>query len=818
MAFGKRHSANPEGRNLSRRRLAESGKKFYNRIMRNTFFVLFFSSFLAAASLFLFVSGAAAEGEDPCAGYVPPPAPSCPPWTEYTCGSACDGQILTRQQIGVAVCVSQGPCGCGGYACRYTPTPWGPTGITGHPWQACAPQGVLRSLPTFSCSGACLKTPENPRYYDNPEYSNQPDKSRDSNNIPLPVKLDWDDIEGWGQEDGPQSYAMTIDNTKDGQFSKVLQISEYNPRQENGACFLNSNTDVKWNVSGCCSADGQNCGPSSDWSFTTNLAPEPISPDDPDWAGPRKATTTTPIPVTLEWCGVKEAESYRFRTYIIEAGKKVCHPNLITTEGSKEICEPWLVKKMRRGEELGKKLFSDFPDEDLFFFTKNTTYSWDILTCTDDNGLECGDYSQRWTFTTGEKELASTFLISPPDDPSGQKPVGLPVILDWRKDAGINSWKYKINSGQEEFASVSQSRLFDYPELSLNTLYKWQVLSCWDFEGKDCRDPWSDIYTFKTTGQAPKLIFPASSATDIPIPVEFDWEDVSGAKSYIISVQGDGLNIEKMVTESNFSADFPALPIRQETDYSWEVKTCAREDGKVCGSYSGSQNFKTFRLAAPARPSYPQDKGFLFTDERFLSWEKVVGAKAYQYEAKLLSLAPNEESKNCSASPLATTLANSGYIELGCLGQYQWQVRSCLDENCQEISNWSNPWIFNLSEGGVGQGGLVPCDTRTNNPNTPWNEREPCQIKHIFLLIKIIVDFILLRVAPVVFVLMIMATGAIFYTSLGKVTTMAQVISLWKAVGVGIAIIFFAWLIVNAALRLAGYNIGIFGNWYQLSQ
>lgn len=792
--------------------------------MRTKFLLLLPAIFLA----FLFLSSqASAEG---CGDT---PMGFSYSYTQYRCSSLC-GADIERKTCSVNVYfvpyMSDPKNLCPSYRMERNETcsPWTRTASC-ETWQACGPSPVTTfsfdeeepELPQCSCgTGACLSTPKNPRYYNDPTHSDQPDKDVGNKGVLLPVKLDWDDVPEWkAAPDGPQSYVMTIQNTKNGPFSsKALPGSESNPRLENGACFLNSSTTIGWGAKACCSADGQNCGPSSDWVFTTNLAPEPISPDDPDWAGPQKATSTTPIPTTLQWCGVKEAESYRFRTYIIEGGKKVCHPNLITTEGSKEICEPWLVKKMRRGEELGKKLFSDFPDEDLFFFTKNTTYSWDILTCTDDNGLECGDYSQQWTFATGEKELASTFLISPPDDPSGQKPVGLPVILDWRKDAGINSWKYKINSGQEEFASVSQSRLFDYPELSLNTLYKWQVLSCWDFEGKDCRDPWSDIYTFKTTGQAPKLIFPASSATDIPIPVEFDWEDVSGAKSYIISVQGDGLNIEKMVTESNFSADFPALPIRQETDYSWEVKTCAREDGKVCGSYSGSQNFKTFRLAAPARPSYPQDKGFLFTDERFLSWEKVVGAKAYQYEAKLLSLAPNEESKNCSASPLATTLANSGYIELGCLGQYQWQVRSCLDENCQEISNWSNPWIFNLSEGGVGQGGLVPCDTRTNNPNTPWNEREPCQMKHIFLLIKIIVDFILLRVAPVVFVLMIMATGAIFYTSLGKVTTMAQVISLWKAVGVGIAIIFFAWLIVNAALRLAGYNIGIFGNWYQLSQ
>ena len=46
--------------------------------------------------------------------------------------------------------------------------------------------------------------------------------------------------------------------------------------------------------------------------------------------------------------------------------------------------------------------------------------------------------------------------------------------------------------------------------------------------------------------------------------------------------------------------------------------------------------------------------------------------------------------------------------------------------------------------------------------------------------------------------------------------TMARVISLWKATGIGLGIVFFAWTIVNILLKLTGFNIGIFGNWYQI--
>ncbi|MFH1714404.1 MAG: hypothetical protein ABH831_02315, partial [Candidatus Nealsonbacteria bacterium] len=45
-----------------------------------------------------------------------------------------------------------------------------------------------------------IKAPKNPRYYDNPNYPTNPfapEGSMAPDNITLPVKLDWDDVEGW---------------------------------------------------------------------------------------------------------------------------------------------------------------------------------------------------------------------------------------------------------------------------------------------------------------------------------------------------------------------------------------------------------------------------------------------------------------------------------------------------------------------------------------------------------------------------------------------------------------------------------------------
>ena len=46
-----------------------------------------------------------------------------------------------------------------------------------------------------------------------------------------------------------------------------------------------------------------------------------------------------------------------------------------------------LRKKRTDIEQLEKTVPSDFLDEDLSFFTKDTTYLWEVATCLDDSGL-----------------------------------------------------------------------------------------------------------------------------------------------------------------------------------------------------------------------------------------------------------------------------------------------------------------------------------------------------------------------------------------------------------------------------------------------
>lgn len=742
-------------------------------------------------------------------------------WNEYSCeSSSCGGNILMRNCWEYCcswrdVCwkydSETGRClewrqVCAGY-CSQCGTPRVYTNCKN--WQTCQGGSWSRAVPSCKCTGSCLEVPKNPRYYDNPTYSDRPDKSKDPNNIFLPVKLDWDDVAYWkAYPDGPQSYVIRIENTTKDPFSKVVNNSEYTPPEDGNSCLLKSNTTHNWHVKACCNADGTNCGQESNWSFKTNQAPEPVAPYDPDWVG--SAIKVTSSPVTFDWCDVDNAKMYILRAY---------------RDGKEEYFSPLPIEKEK--EVLKSEYFDQWE-----FFTKDLTYQWKVAACSTENWDDCQKegsggplYSQIWSVKPTGKILPAE-LISPPNDPTGENAVGLPVTLIWSGANWAHSYIYEINPRipGDNFTSEAQVTL-SWDRLALDTLYSWKVKSCWEYEGRACEPEWSEEWKFKTTGAPPNLNSPESNATEVIIPVQLDWTDVSGAGSYYYEVANNpdftSLAATGTVKTSEVFVDYPNL--KMLTDYWWRVKTCADIEGKICGRWSEIRKFKTFKLGAPSNPA-PTDGGSIFSGES-ISWEKVPFAKSYPYVLKYLSKPAEEIKEGCPGLvggevATGTTVINSVSSSLlQCLGEYQWQVRACLDLEGKECGDWGGPWRFSLIQPNPpAQGGIIPCGRSYDDPNTPYNERESCQFKHFFFIFKIILDFLLWRLTPIMLVLLTLATGVIYYFSISayRLTTMALAKSIWKAAGIGLFVIFLAWTIINLLLMFFGFQVEIFGKWWQI--
>ena len=707
-------------------------------------------------------------------------------------------------------------------------------------WQLCSGSNEWsKSTRSCDCAGTCLETPENPRYYNNPDYPinpYEPEESEDSNNIFLPVKLDWDNVKawknGWKEEDDVlkecsedcfQSYLIEINNTATGNFSKALtQDSEYNPTENEGACFLKSGVTHNWNVSACCNADGTNCSSESEWDFTTNSAPEPILPADPDWKE-EEIKPGVEIPVFLDWCGVNNAKSFRVKIDYIKDDQELCHPWLVSGQS----CNSKIITTENRPppyyDPTKDILYSDFQDNEGFF-TKDTEYRWELATCINDDGTECGEFGQKWGFDTALVSLPDLQLESPPNDPNGEQAVGFPIILEWKYEPGMNSFIYDVykESPGELTGNVNLSqKAFDYPALSLNTFYKWRIKPCWDYEGLDCEDwPTDQEWVFKTTGAPPKPISPTNNAFNVPIPIKLEWEGVSGAKSYkYLAYSGGKLIINNIVKDNSVLIKYDPVSKepKQETTYSWQVATCADLEGNVCGEKIELQYFKTFKLSAPSS-LLPEDDETIFTYQmpKSFSWDS--DAKYFKFTLDYIQKA-EEETGNCPLERQEKIIDNAFYsLSLNCLGEYQWQVRACLDENCDQKGEPAPIQDFTLDQTTPpAQFGLVPCGRASDNPSTPWKETEPCQFKHLFVLLKNIIDFLLWKVTLIVLLLLVIATAIIFYFSIGAPAMIIDIRTVWRAAGKGYAIIFLSWIIINLVLNILGYQVGIFGQWWQIN-
>jgi len=712
-----------------------------------------------------------------------------PPPCECTSGSCCDGCNFRPSSY---ICDSSSEITCqtenqceGAYGNNWTVSKCNASGdcvfdSSGWNYITNCPQEKACQGGSCVCSGNCLFQPTGPF---------PPDGDA---NVKLPVTLMWNAV------NGAQSYRYKIDGVIEGVTTTPYIIIRN--------CTLHSSSTYSWQVQACCDTNGNNCGSWNDkWSFTTSLAPELLSPIN--------NAVNVSTPVTLDWCDVINAQSYFLKIY--KNGQSY-YPSLVersTTTGS-------------------------LPSEAIFgpeVLTKNTTYDWMFATClnatgtkcgvdcgNEQDGEQCGDYSPQWKFTTGELTLPLPKILSPTST-AGTPVVNFSNYLGWESlgKKGINSYRYEIKKGEElvldNFTPATTTAVyFDslWRYLEFNQVYSWKIRSCWDEEGNNCETEGNES-TFKTTGAPPTLneggTGPVDNATNVIVPTKLNWDNMPGALSYyyeISTAPNFSLLVATNTTDylkSEDSADYPKL--KTETQYWWRVKTCADAQGRSCGEPT-IITFITFELSTPSNPS-PEDNGNLLTSGKYIGWEQVLGARFYQYKVDYggaEKIPPTIFSTNSALLP----------IDKMELGNYTWYVKACLDENCQESGELAGPWKFNLIQGEC-EKSLVPCGRDCDAPGTPYNERDSCQFKHLFLLLKNILDFLLWRLGLIIIVLLAVATGVIYYFSMGAPTTMVKVKSLLKSAGIGYGIVFLAWIIINLILAVLGFKVDFFGHWWQIS-
>jgi len=631
--------------------------------------------------------------------------------------------------------------------------------------------------------------------------------------------------------------------------SSDYRSSEYNFKVDHNACWLKNNTDYNLTIQTCCNSDGTNCNSGKEVNFKTSYAPELKSPEDLDWSGPNYSAfdaweyliekedyeldvegrilempnskynpfdweedfpssysnELVKFPIILDWCDVDEVNgedkidkgAFIMKLYQIIEDEEVPYSKI--SDG--KVSLP--AKPAHAGASWVDVLTSNYYDK--IHFTENEKYSWELGSCLF-GPFDCKDYGVRFSFQTENSTLSTDFRILHRDGDI----LGIPTTLNWVMGGKINSVKYELVGVSLQEKTQDQSVTFD--NLKLNTSYTFKVIPCSDFDSLKCEPENTKSITFKTTGMAPK-VDPLSDGQYIPFKVSFKY--VPGAKSYKYSLNGT----EKVISSNFDTIYYPQA--KSDTSYTFKVKSCSDEEGLNCGEYSESIIFTTFKLGEVEKISTDANNGILYSNDRKVYWEDLEGVNYYKY-----SLLYNGE----DASKTCTNLKEKGDItgvvsdpnfsvDSLCVGTYSTSITACLDSECND-SGETNSFSFVLdskkASEGTNSGGLVPCNRQYDDPTTAWDETQQCSLSHVFLLGRLLFDFLLGRLIPAAIVILLLLDGGLYLFHMfinfdnPAMDLIQKSKQLWKAVGIGALIIFLAWTAINFFLLFLDTKMSVY--------
>lgn len=512
---------------------------------------------------------------------------------------------------------------------------------------------------------------------------------------------------------------------------------------------------------------------------------------------------------------------------------------------------------------------------DLAYFTRERTYTWKLRSCVDADTFDCyrkdnPEYSQEWKITTSHDDVDPPAAISPKDvstcgndrDCACETPVGFPINIVWSMPAGANSFVYETdidnfggerktiwntipNNGKEFDGATRKLLTLDNAAMKLDTVYRWRAQSCVGFDSglsnpADC-DAWSatDIssgYAFCTTGRPPKTssMTPGGLTTDITFPQNFIWEKVSGAKSYNVELydSNNTLVVSRTVKfgdndngQPSLQFDYPniAQPAEstQNISYTWKVQTCADEEGKRCGPNWSSQYFVINRVPKPTLKNATTEFGSL--KDMNLAWEGKT-----RYNLVTITYSGSSPQEGCSTGTVITSyrtqdgncsMANSCVdpkIKASCVGTYEYKIQPCVDPNCGdrgEGNALTGTFTVGSLKDSTSLANFTVCGQGSDNLDTAWDESVDCSFGSVFLLIKLIINFLLFKVAFLLLPVLALISGGMFYLGMNGKDTIPTVKNIWKYAGIGYAVMFMAWLVVSWLLAIIGYE-GV--TWWQV--
>ncbi|RKS53955.1 putative secreted protein (Por secretion system target), partial [Gillisia mitskevichiae] len=296
---------------------------------------------------------------------------------------------------------------------------------------------------------------------------------------------------------------------------------------------LANNTNYFWRVFAL------NAGGSSEstiWSFTT----VPAIADAPTLVSPLDAVTDVALNSSLTWNAVSEVDSYT-----LEVATDIAFANIIDTQ-------------------TDLKSANATPNN----LTNNTNYFWRVF------ALNAGGSSESviWSFTTVPAIADAPTLVSPLD---AAMDVALDASLTWNAVSEVDSYTLEIAT-DIAFANIidTQTDLTSTNatpnNLANNTNYFWRVFAL-NAGGSSESTIWS-FTTVPAIADAPTLVSPLNTATDVALDASLTWNAVSEVDSYTLEIATD-ITFNDIVETQTDLTNTSTIPnnLANNTDYFWRV-------------------------------------------------------------------------------------------------------------------------------------------------------------------------------------------------------------------------------------------------------
>lgn len=188
-------------------------------------------------------------------------------------------------------------------------------------------------------------------------------------------------------------------------------------------------------------------------------------------------------------------------------------------------------------------------------------------------------------------------LVSPTN---GSQVTETSQVLQWSSSSNANGYNYQVSTGSS-FSTIfasgnTQTLLASVSGLSYGTTYYWEVQA----SGSSGLSSWSSYWDFSVVLGIPVLTAPGNGSQSTSLPIDLQWQSVTGASSYNVQVATDALFNNIIININVSTTNYSTSVFSTDTTYYWRVQAVS---GSSTSSWSSTWSFSYTQLVAQGAPT-----------------------------------------------------------------------------------------------------------------------------------------------------------------------------------------------------------------------